>query len=115
MGAAVAGVVEHWQNVFRVTHLALGELPFSSTRTLNARKLTDAHSPPPTRQPRFAPFNLNCFSPSVSLEAKKVPPPADWEDQTPILPPGTMPDRIVRIPTEDPALADGAEVDSSVF
>ncbi|KAL8293129.1 hypothetical protein RQP46_000823 [Phenoliferia psychrophenolica] len=53
--ASVAQVVEHWQTVFRITHLAL-----------------------------------------ASLVEKQVPTSA--EDDTPIVPPGSMPDRLVRIP-----------------
>lgn len=105
--AAVAAVVEHWQNVFRVTHLALGE-----RIALALSPLAFAHG----RDRASAPFTgsrLTFFRCAASLESKKVPPPADSEDQTPILPPGTMPDLLVRIPTAEANLRQGDDsVDS---
>ncbi|GAA6029273.1 hypothetical protein JCM8097_003598 [Rhodosporidiobolus ruineniae] len=71
---AVGDVVEHWQNVFRVTGLAL-----ASIAEKRAAAAVPSSSPGPDGQP-------------VS--------PVDPQDV--VLPPGTLPDRLVRIPVQQP-------------
>lgn len=84
--AAVGDVVEHWQTVFRATHLALGEVlrPGHVYLLASSSDFSDPSS--------FA----------ASLQAKTHPTSA--EDPTPVLPPNALPDRLVRIPVQEPEL-----------
>lgn len=87
---AVGDVVEHWQNVFRVTGLALGA--FSVLHLLYFAS--------------FAPLTL-LLSSAASLADKRsalaTPGPGN-DDRSPadaVLPPGTLPDKLVRIPVQE--------------
>jgi hypothetical protein len=91
--AAVGDVVEHWQNVFRATGLALGA--FSS--------LFFCCVLPPSVYPRSP-----LLSPVASLADKRsalaTPAPNGNGAQNPqeaVLPEGTLPDKLVRIPVQE--------------
>ncbi|GAA5978356.1 hypothetical protein JCM10908_004326 [Rhodotorula pacifica] len=85
---AVGDVVEHWQNVFRITALTLGSL---------AQKRSD-----------LAPTLIGSSSSGDPSATQPPPDPADV-----VLPRGTLPDKLVRIPVrpaeeEEAALAAAA-------
>lgn len=88
-------VVEHWQNVFRITHLALCGSLVSPCRLLSHADILH----------RADPIQL------ASLEEKKIPVVTQDEltgESTTemVLPEGSLPDKLVRIPI---GLVEGSE------
>ena len=69
----MAEVVEHWQHVFRITHLALGSLSSPFRKKGSKRAYVDA--------PKNTASLINQADP-----------------ETGVAPPGTLPSRLVRIP-----------------
>ncbi|CEQ39809.1 SPOSA6832_01382 [Sporobolomyces salmonicolor] len=95
---AVGDVVEHWQNVFRVTGLALG--PCALPPSLPPSLL----SPPSSPQPDSHRTDLNPPSPrtiaSLADQRSALTTSPDEDPSNVLLPPGTLPAKLVRIPVK---------------